>query len=78
MRWTGADHSAPSSSWRYTADAYRQAIAAQAGRDPVRLTRRVPEVVFDPDLTVAMRNAGVAVFEEQQTDLLLGDLVPSR
>jgi len=64
--------------WRYTADAYRQAIAAQAGRDPVRLTRRVPEVVFDPDLTVAMRNAGVAVFEEQQTDLLLGDLVPSR
>jgi uncharacterized protein (TIGR02679 family) len=60
--------------WRYTADAYRRAVAAREGLPAVRLGGRIPEASFDPDLAAELRRSRVAVFEEQQTDLLLEDL----
>jgi uncharacterized protein (TIGR02679 family) len=60
--------------WRYTADTYRQAIIAQADRQHVRLTGPIPDGLLDPQLAPEMRRTRVAVYEEQQTDILLGDL----
>ena len=60
--------------WRYTADTYRQAIIAQADRQHVRLTGQIPDGLLDPQLATEMRRTRVAVYEEQQTDILLGDL----
>ena len=60
--------------WRYTADTYRQAIIARADRQRVRLTGQIPDVLLDPHLAAEMRRTRVAVYEEQQTDILLGDL----
>ena len=60
--------------WRYTADTYRQAIIARADRQRVRLTGQIPDVLLDPHLAAEMRRTRVAVYEEQQTDILLEDL----
>jgi hypothetical protein len=60
--------------WRYTADTYRQAVIAQADRQHVRLTGPIPDGLLDPQLAPEMRRTRVAVYEEQQTDILLGDL----
>jgi uncharacterized protein (TIGR02679 family) len=60
--------------WRYTADTYRRAIIAQADRQHVRLTGQIPDGLLDPQLATEMRRTRVAVYEEQQTDILLGDL----
>jgi uncharacterized protein (TIGR02679 family) len=60
--------------WRYTADTYRQAVTARADRQRVRLTGQIPDVLLDPQLAAEMRRTRVAVYEEQQTDILLGDL----
>jgi hypothetical protein len=35
---------------------------------------QIPDVLLDPQLAAEMCRTRVAVYEEQQTDLLLGDL----
>jgi hypothetical protein len=60
--------------WHYTADTYRQAVIAQADRQHVRLAGPIPDGLLDPQLAPEMRRTRVAVYEEQQTDILLGDL----
>jgi uncharacterized protein (TIGR02679 family) len=65
---------ADASPWRYTAQEYRRALADHPGREPVRFSGALPNCVLDPDLAVEMRRTRVAIFEEQQLDLLLDDL----
>jgi uncharacterized protein (TIGR02679 family) len=60
--------------WRFTAEAYRRAVACQGEHHPTHLNGRVPDALVDPKLAAAMREARVVVYEEQQTDLLLADL----
>jgi len=64
----------PAIPWRYTADVYLQAVTTQQGRRPVHITGHIPDVLLDPHLASEMRRMRVAVYEEQQTDLLLEDL----
>jgi uncharacterized protein (TIGR02679 family) len=67
-------HHVSATPWRYTADAYRRAVTAQEGRTPVRIDGEIPDTLVDPILAPEMRQARIAVYEEQQTDLLLADL----
>ncbi len=60
------------SPWRFGASDYGAALAE--GRGSIALAGRPVESSWDPPLATAMSHAGVAVFEEQVVDRLLGDL----
>jgi hypothetical protein len=49
--------------WLMTADAYRTAAAIRRGRVP--LQGDLPDTPWDPPLAPAMREGGVAVYEEE-------------
>ena len=49
--------------WLMTADAYRTAVAIRRGRVP--LQGDLPDTPWDPVLAPAMREGGVAVYEEE-------------
>ncbi|WP_214408184.1 TIGR02679 family protein [Pseudonocardia lacus] len=59
----------PATPWRMSAADYRGAVPATG-----RPVGRVTEAPWDADLATAMRERGVAVFEEQVVELLLADL----
>ena len=56
--------------WLMTADAYRAAVAVERRRVP--LQGELPETAWDPLLASAMREGGVAVYEEEVRFKLLG------
>jgi uncharacterized protein (TIGR02679 family) len=58
--------------WRFGVVDYEEAL--DAGRGGIALAGRPVESSWDPPLAAAMSRAGVAVFEEQVVDRLLGDL----
>ncbi|MBI2710275.1 MAG: TIGR02679 family protein [Actinobacteria bacterium] len=58
--------------WRFGASDYRTAVAEGLARTPLAVG--VPDAAWDPALAPAMREAGVAVFEEQLLARLLVDL----
>jgi uncharacterized protein (TIGR02679 family) len=60
------------SGWRFDADHYRAAVHRGGTALPGRT--RVPETPWSTDLRGAMSEHGVAVYEEQVLDDLLGDL----
>ena len=55
--------------WLMTADAYRAAVAIRRGRVP--LQGDLPDTPWDPPLAPAMREGGVAVYEEELRFALL-------
>ena len=59
--------------WLMSADAYREAIAVKRHRVPLELA--VPDTDWDLDLGLAMRTAGVAVYEEELRLTLLDAMV---
>lgn len=58
--------------WRFSAAEYRRAVPRQ--RSSVALSGRATTSPWDAELAAAMEEHGVAIYEEQVIDVLLGDL----
>lgn len=70
-RHVGHAHSA--ANWRFTADVYRQAVAARRGSDVVALSQG--ELGDTSALSTLMRRTRVAVYEEDLAELLCAELI---